>query len=312
MDTEILVAGECLVDFIPSHRGRLSTVDQFRKRPGGAPANVAVRLAGLGTPPLLWTRLGCGPFGRVLEQTLEEHNLPSEFIIRDETAKSTLAFVSQSSDDDRFSFYREETADTRFRPGVVPDETLAAISWVSVGGVCLTADPSREAMLDLMGRARDHDCRTVFDPNARPELWDGGFPEAFDEACSHAAVVKATPEDLREASIDGSPEDQLEAVVNRGPDTAVLTLGEDGVIAQTTQSSPWGTRHAEHDGYTVDAVDPTGAGDAFTAGLIRAMADGRSLADSLAFANAVAAVVTTSDGAMSASVDLDRVTRLVE
>lgn len=313
MEPEVLVAGECLVDFIPDRRAGLADVDRFQRRAGGAPANVAVRLAGLGRPPLLWTRLGSGPFGQYLARTLEEHGIPAEFVVRDETAKSTLAFVSEEeTGESTFTFYRDGTADTRFQPGTVPDGTLEQLSWLSFGGVCLSVEPSRTAMLDLAKRAREHGCRTVFDPNARPELWDGGFPDAFTDACSHATVLKATPGDLREAGIDGSPAAQLDAVLDRGPAVAVLTLGEAGAIAKTTPASPWGAGRAEHGGFSVDAVDPTGAGDAFTAGLIRAMADGRSLADSLAFANAVAAVVTTSDGAMSAPVDPDRVERLLD
>jgi fructokinase len=47
-------------------------------------------------------------------------------------------------------------------------------------------------------------------------------------------------------------------------------------------------------------VDTTGAGDAFTAGAIAALAGGESLAEALAFGNAVAAVTTTRTGAMTA------------
>ncbi len=312
MNTDLLVAGESVVDFIPDRDGPLSAVERFHKRAGGAPANVAVRLAALGPAPLLWTRLGAGPFGQYLSETLHEYGIPTDYIVQDPTAKTTLAFVSQTDDENQFSFYRENTADTRFSSGTIPDETLAAISWVSFGGVCLTADPSKAAILDLAEQAREHGCRTVFDPNARPELWDDRFPEAFTEACSHASIVKATPDDLREAGIDGSRTAQLDAILERGPDTAVLTLGTDGAVAKTTPSSPWDTRSAEHAGYAVDAVDPTGAGDAFTAGLIRAMADGRSLVGSLEFANAVAAVATTSDGAMNAAIDAAQVDHLVD
>ena len=183
---------------------------------------------------------------------------------------------------------------------------------MSFGGVCLTADPSKAAILGLAKRAREHGCRTVFDPNARSDLWDGGFSEAFTKACSHASILKTTPADLREAGIGGPRTAHLDAILERGPDTAVLTLGTDGAVAKTTPSSPWDTQSAEHAGYAVDAVDPTGAGDAFTAGLIRAMADDRSLFESLEFANAVAAVTTTSDGATSASLDMTQLNQLVD
>ena len=313
MEPDILVAGECLVDFIPDRPGPLGEVEQFDRRAGGAPANVAVRLAALGPAPLLWTRLGAGPFGSHLAETLDVHGIPEEFVVRDEGAKTTLAFVAHDEDADRaFTFYRNNTADTRFTPGQVPDGTLSELSWVVFGGVPLATEPARSAMLDLASRASEHDCAVVFDPNARPELWDSGFPEAFAEACARSTVVKATPEDLAAAGISGMPEELLDAILELGPTTAALTLGDEGAVATATDDAPWGPATAEHDGFSVDAVDATGAGDAFLAGLVRALADGRALDRALAFANATAAVATTSDGAMSAPIDREHVEELVE
>jgi len=313
MEPDVLVAGECLVDFIPDRPGPLATVEQFDRRAGGAPANVAVRLAALGPAPFLWTRLGAGPFGTYLAETLDAHGIPEEFVIRDETAKTTLAFVAHEEDADRaFTFYRDGTADTRFTPGTVPGGTLADVSWVVVGGVCLATEPARSAMLDLAERAQEHGCAVVFDPNARPELWGDDFPEAFAEACLRSTVVKATPEDLAAAGIHGTPEEMLDALLDLGPTTAVLTLGNEGAVATATDDAPWGPTEVEHAGYAVDVVDATGAGDAFLAGLVRALVDGRGLDGALAFANATAAVATTSEGAMSAPVDRDRVEALVD
>jgi fructokinase len=312
MASDILVAGECLVDFIPARPGPLETVEQFQRRAGGAPANVAVRLADLGPAPLLWTRLGADPFGRYLEATLDERGIPEEFVVTDESAKTTLAFVSHDEDADRgFTFYRKSTADTRFEAGTVPDDRLAELSWVAFGGVCLTDEPAREAMLDLATRARHEDCLTFFDPNARPELWPAGYAEALELGCARASVVKATPADLAEAGIDGSPEQLLDAILELGPHTAILTLGSEGAVAKATAEAAWGPTTASHDGFDVEVVDTTGAGDAFAAGLVRGLADGRSLDETLAFANAAAAGTTTSEGAMSAPVSRDAVEALL-
>ena len=49
--SDILVMGETLIDFIPDRPGTLSTVETFHRRAGGAPANVAVRLAELDLSP---------------------------------------------------------------------------------------------------------------------------------------------------------------------------------------------------------------------------------------------------------------------
>jgi fructokinase len=310
-EPDVLVAGETLVDFLPDEPGPLADVERFARRAGGAPANVAVALSKLHDPPWLWTRVGADPFGDHLVETLDAHGIPERFVERDSNAKTTLAFVSHDEDADReFTFYRDDTADTRMQPGSVPDEALESVEWVHVGGVMLASEPSRSATLDLADRARDAGCTVSFDPNARPELWPdaGEFERAVGRALELADVVKATPGELRLAGFEGDPEGLAARVSDAGPHTVLLTLGRSGALAATTASAPWEPTCARHPGYGVEAIDATGAGDAFTAGSIVAMSNGReSLADVLAFSNAVAALATTAPGAMAALPDRERV-----
>ncbi len=309
--TGLLVTGETLIDFIPDGHGTLDDVETFHRRAGGAPANVAVGLARLGNPPLFWTRVGDDPFGDHLVDTLSEAGVREALIERDPDADTTLAFLNHAPDADRaFSFYRDGTADTRMDRGTVDDDILADVGWVHPGGVALATDPSRTTTFDLMSRAGD-DAVVSFDPNARPELFDGvDFAGTCRRAFDLADVVKATTTDLVAADLaDGIATDDdapalARTICERGPHTAVITRGADGALARVTPEAPWNRTPepivVQHGGYSVDAVDVTGAGDAFTAGVIAALSDGDSLDEALAFANAVAARSTTAKGAMAA------------
>lgn len=303
---DVLIAGETLVDFLSAESGPLASTESFRRRAGGAPANVAVGLARLGVVPRFWTRIARDPFGDFLASTLADEGIPEEFVVRDPAAKTTLAFVALD-DDSTFAFRRDGTADTRLEPGTIPDERLAAFDWVHVGGVTLAAGPARAATFDLMERAAAAGATVSFDPNARPELWASSphdFPASVRRAFGAADVVTATPADLAAAGIgaDADPSALARAVADRGPHTVLLTLGAAGARARATAAAPWvdGAVECAHEGYAVEAVDPTGAGDAFAAGALAALVGGDSLRDSLAFANAVAAITTTGRGAMTA------------
>ncbi len=309
--SELLVAGETLIDFLPERPGSLREVETFTRRPGGAPANVAVGLAALGETPWFWTRVGSDPFGGTLLETLTHHGLPERFFERDPDAKTTLAFVSHDERADReFSFYRDGTADTRMEPGTVDDDLLERVSWVHLGGVTLASEPSRAATLDLAARACEAGCTVSFDPNARPELWSSReeFAALVEEILPHVDVLKATPEDLAEAGIDGEGEAPARAACDRGPHTTLLTLGGEGALAVATEEAPWSGK-ATHAGYRVDPVDTTGAGDAFTARVIAALSGGEDVERAVAFGNAVAATTTTAEGAMTALPDRERVER---
>jgi len=298
----ILVAGETLVDFLPESDTPLAATEAFARRPGGAPANVAVRLAQLDRPAWFWTRVGSDPFGDFLAETLADRGVPDRFVERDPAAKTTLAFVSgDPTSGPRFTFYRDGTADTRLQPGRVPDDALDAVEWVVVGSVPLASDPARRAVHDLVDRANARGCRVVFDLNARPELWgDADFAGAVDRILPAVDAVKASPEDLGPAGIEGDTAD-IGAVApqlhERGPHTVFLTLGEGGAAARASADAPWGPAAATHGGFAVDAVDTTGAGDAFTAGVVDALAGGeRDLTAVLERGNAVAAASTTRAG----------------
>ncbi|ELY98993.1 PfkB domain-containing protein [Natrialba chahannaoensis JCM 10990] len=335
----VLVAGETLVDFLPTQRGPLDDVDQFDRRPGGAPANVAVGLARLGSPPLFWTRVGDDPFGRFLATTLTNHGLPNRYIEFDPDAKTTLAFVTHDDAGDRkFTFYRDEAADTRFEPGRIDDETLAALEWVHVGGVTLSSEPARSATLDLIERAASAGCTVSFDPNARLELWES--PETFRRICREALaatdVCKATAGELELLGFDGETPAALGKDVlaqTAGPKIVFVTRGSGGAVAVVSSGEeadgagldelPWletdtdresglAPLVVENAGVEVDTVDTTGAGDAFTAGAISALRDGDSVTETLEFACSVAAITTAGRGAMTAMPDREVIIRFRE
>ncbi|MEY7850663.1 carbohydrate kinase [Natrarchaeobius sp. A-rgal3] len=303
MNHEILVAGETLIDFLPEHPGPISSVGGFERRPGGAPANVAVALARLEQTPLFWSRVGEDPFGDYLLETLDEYGVPDRFLEADPDAKTSLAFVAHDEAGDRsFSFYRDRTADTRMEPGRIDDSVLATLEWVHAGGVALSSGRSREATLDLLERAADAGCTVSFDSNTRTELWpdEATLRVIVRDALASVDVLKATRGELEALGFTGdSIEDVAREALAAGPHTVLATRGGDGSLAVADDDAPWSAGAAEHSGYEADVVDTTGAGDAFVAGAIAAMRGGRSLEETLAFADAVGAAATTEPGAMT-------------
>ncbi|WP_323675069.1 PfkB family carbohydrate kinase [Halorubellus sp. PRR65] len=327
----VLVAGETLVDLVAPD-APMATADAFDARVGGAPANVAAGLAALDEPAWLWTRLGDDGFGERCRRALDAHGVPDRFVEVDAERATTVAFAARERGDApdlAFTFHRG--ADRHLGQGPVaasPTDAFADVDVVVVGGISLAADPARSAVLDLARAAADADCTLVFDPNARPAAWpDDEFRTVTEQVLALADVVKATPADLAAVGFDvasitpgsergaPSPSDApalAEAVCERGPHTTFLTLGSDGAAAASTHRSPFGRGGATHHGYDVDAVDPTGAGDAFLAAVVAELADGATDPYSvLDVATAAGALATTARGAMPALPGRDAVDALV-
>ena len=322
----VLVAGETLVDLVAPDAS-LATANSFTPRVGGAAANVAAALATLGEPAALWTRVGTDDFGDRCRRALADHGVPDDHVEIDPERETTIAFAAREDDADAdlaFSFHRGADRSLGTDPGACdPASDLDAFDVVVVGGIALAADPARSAILALAREADDRDCTVVFDPNARPAAWTAdAYPAVVEELLGLADVVKATPDDLAAAGfdvVDATPSSDArpgpaaapglaEAVCERGPHTTFLTLGAAGAAAASTHRSPFGRGAASHYGHDVDAVDPTGAGDAFLAAVVAELAaDATDPYAVLDVATAAGALATTERGAMPSLPDRDAV-----
>ena len=322
---DVFVAGETLVDFVPGPGATLREVDGYSHRPGGAPANVAVGLARLGAAPAFWTRLGDDPFGDFLAETLAAEGIPETHVERVD-GQTTLAVVAPpDADGPRFGFYGSRDATFGFDPAAVPTDALTgtgettsgadaagAPPWLYLGGVALTHPRARAATRELLSAATDAGCPVAFDVNYRADLVPDGDAEsvstAVREAVAASDVALCSDEDVAAAGLSTNEGVELARdLLDLGPHTAVVTLGGDGALAVSSDAAPWGAATVRHGGFPVEAVDPTGAGDAFTAGLLSRLAGGSEgglggdhdrLGEALAFGNATAALSVGSVGGM--------------
>ena len=142
-----------------------------------------------------------------------------------------------------------------------------------------------------------------FDPNIRSDLWQDpqDLRDCLDRALALADAIKLSEEEL--AFISGS-DDIVSGIARLNarfqPTLLLVTQGKTGVQAALRgQVSHFPAR-------PVVAVDTTGAGDAFVAGLLAGLAahgipdNLAALAPDLALAQTCGALATTAKGAMTA------------
>jgi fructokinase len=303
MICDIMIVGEAGVDFLPGTEGSTENVQEFTRRAGGSAINSAIGLAHLDEIPLLRTRIGDDPFGAFLHRTLEEHDIPLEYVATDSAASTSLAFIQRCQDASLdFTFYRHETADTRLQSNAIPTSVLEDLSRLHVTGVLLASDQSRSAIMTLIERAKTAGCRVSFNPNTRPQLWDQPEKMAQDigDAISFVDEIIATPADFAGIGFDIEDPTQLAArLTDRGPDSVFLSLDSISAYGYVTEGPLAG--EFRHDGYGIDPVYPIGATDAFTAGIIASLInDASKLTRIIKSANAVASISTMSPGAITA------------
>jgi len=303
----VVCLGEVLTDFVALDEALpLRQATRFQRAPGGAPANVAVALARLGTWVAFVGKVGGDAFGQSLRATLATEGVDVRALVEAPAARTALAFVGSDGHGGReFVFYHQGMADTLLRPEEVDRALIANASIFHFGSVTLAAEPSRTATAAAAGWAREHGCLVSFDPNVRLEVWDapGHARDLMLEMLRVVDVVKVSSDELVFLTGTSDPAAACRTLRDHGPSLAIVTLGGGGCYYQTLSSS------GHVPGIPVASVDSLGAGDAFVAGLLACLAehphatvldDATLLPPALHFANAVGAITTTRYGAIPA------------
>lgn len=302
----IICLGELLIDFVCTDIDQgLIKGENFLKKAGGAPANVAVAIARLGGNARLAAQVGNDPFGEFLIEMLRSESLDTSLIIRDNHAPTTLAFVGIQHDGERdFVFCRG--ADGNLSHSNLPGDFLKDSGIVHLGSATALLDGQLyETYSAVAQRAKKEGKMLSFDPNFRSGLWGGNEPE-FIRRCeaflSLADVVKMSEEEL--ALITGH-KDRAKGcryLHELGASFVTVTLGSQGTWVSHRHG--W---EALVPSIPVKSVDSTGAGDAFVGALLFRFMQRNSLAidyndfiADVAWANKVGALTCTRFGAIDA------------
>jgi len=312
---DVICLGEALIDFIPLESGvHLIDVNAFKKAPGGAPANVAAGLAKLGNSSAFVGKVGDDAFGRFLAKTFADAGVDVSRMLFDASARTGLAFVSLTAEGvPEFMFYRNPSADMLLTAEELDGEFIRSARAFHYGSITLISEPSKSATEAAIRHASEGGLLISYDPNLRRPLWpsESHAKREMLAAMSHPHVVKLSEEELAflfdtsdASDLSGLSERLLDAYPNIK--LLAVTRGAEGCYFRTRRAE------GRIPGFKVNAVDTTGAGDGFVAGMLSRLLDlvpGSDEIEALSpedlhgvfrFANAVAGLTTTKRGAISA------------
>ena len=292
----VVSIGECLVDLIAEDQQDLMHADRFAIREGGAPANVAVALARLGVPVKLCAVVGKDPFGYRLRELLDREGVDTRALRMTSEAATSLALAwTNGRGDGEFQLLR--MADRLLSGNDAENARPWEASALVAGSVVLSDRDSRQGAVAALDLAVSNGVPVVFDLNLRPTLWRSmdSIRAAIEQFLFSARVIKVSLDDARGVWGDETPEAVFERLARYPARTVVLTDGGRGVWYRNEREKP-----RTLPVYPVDVIEPTGAGDAFTAALTTRLLENSWMpaedAD-IRFAMAAGALATTRAGA---------------
>jgi len=325
---DITAFGELLIDYTPAGKS-ISGMELFEQNPGGAPANVLACASKLGNKTAFMGKVGKDLQGEFLRKTLQDAGIHTEGLISDEHFFTTLAFVSLSDQGERsFSFARKPGADTQILREELNLSIIRNSRIFHFGSLSLTDSPSRETTLFALEEAKRADCLISYDPNYRPLLWNSRehAQKQMRSVLPFVDVMKLSDEETELITGYTDPKEAAEYLIGIGIKVAAVTLGRKGVIVASKDG------YAQIPGIQVDAIDTTGAGDAFWGAFLNRIArlgisggygDIAKLREQLQeiglpklkeiaeFANAAAACCVTKRGAIPAMPSLEDIEKIM-
>lgn len=253
---DLICVGEMLIDFLPG-----SGEGVYIRKPGGAPANVAVAAARNGLDVGFCGRVGSDDFGRFLLDTLALHRVQALCPTPVKEAVTTMAFVSLNEQGERsFTFARKPGADQFLSRSDVDQAHVTQAKIVHAGSFSLSEDPAAGATRHALESAHGAGRLVSFDVNYRGLVWKDDRNScicAVKEVLPLVDFLKISDE---EADMLGMPPEQAAKIY--GITVLVETLGADGARCHyqgKTFTLP---------GRKTACVDATGAGDAFWGGFL--------------------------------------------
>lgn len=265
-DSKILCIGEALIDMICTDKGKtLSAGQNFLKKPGGAPTNVAAAIAALGGNVELAAKVGNDPFGKQLIEVMQSFGVSTKWMLQTNDHFTTFAFVSLMEDGER-DFVFNRGADGELSRAEIEEIILDEFSIIHFGSATgFLPGPLQAAYQGLLQKALQKNIFISFDPNYRHLLFKNNTQTFIDqswnflESCN---FFKVSDEEALLITGAVTLSDAVKIFLQKTNAVFAITLGKDGTmlgINQETVIIP---------SIHVRPVDTTGAGDAFVGAVL--------------------------------------------
>jgi ribokinase len=289
-DVRVVVAGSNNFDMVVRaerfpREGENLLASNLKFFPGGKGANQAVAIARLGATVTLIGAIGQDFIGDFLLGNLKASGIDTHWVKRDPSRSTGCAFIA---------LYPSGNNSIVVDPGanfsLEPQDIAGAEKAIAAADAILTVlEIPTETVEAILRAGREAGKLTVL---------DAGPPRRCSQEILRLADI-VSPNETELEALSGMPVEGRESVrqaaeklLDLGVKTVVAKMGSDGAMLVTRE----GTEHFP--AHKVNAVDPTAAGDAFSAALTVKLASGAPIDEAIRYANAAGALAVTKLGAL--------------
>jgi len=307
---KILVLGRAGIDIYPEPPGtKIADVNHFSSHLGGSAANTCVALKQHGVQSDLVTCVSDDAIGEYIINKLESYGIGTEHCKKiDKSFQTQIAVVETILKNNQSILYRNNSCDLQLSNEMIEKINYDEYSALFISGTALSSEPSRSSVFLASKRAIEANIPQIIDLDYRPYNWESDEMKSviYKKIMNNVDIIIGN--DLEFNIADNSSEgfNFAKNLIKNKPSIIIYKKGEKGSELITKD------KISSHGVYSVDAIKPTGAGDAFNGGFISSIIKGISLEQSLQFGSATAAIVVTRVGCSSAMPSHEEVKKFIK
>jgi len=250
----------------------------FKMGPGGKGFNQGVAAHKAGADVIMCTKLGKDAFAKVAEEAMRELNMSTEnlFYSEDVETGSALIMVDEATSQNKIVVVLGACNTITDEEILSLEETIKNCDYILT-----QLETNVSAIYKIIELAKKNQVKVIL--NTAP-VQDIGHD-------LYKSIYLITPNEVEAEILTGIEIDSLENAKkaaswfrNKGVEDVIITLGQRGVFVSSNG------REEIIPAFKVDALDTTGAGDAFNGGLLAALTEGKDIWEAARFANALAAL----------------------
>lgn len=289
------------IDRFPE-KGKLLLVPEMELHVGGCAHNTAVDLKKLGEEVLVVGKVGDDDLGDVVINSLRRHGVDTRGVTKDARFHTSATMVLLDGAGER-TFLHYPGANQALRAHDVKDEFLQGAKVVHVAGSFLMPGFDGEETAKVFARAKEFGVLTSLDT-----AWDdtGKWFATIAPVLPLVDIFISNRDEASRISGKSTLSDIASFFLEYGAKVVAIKMGEEGSFIMTKKEKILAPP------FRVQAVDGTGAGDAFAAGFLFGYLRGWDLYEIGRFANACGAMCVEKMGATEGVGSFEEVQRFIK
>ena len=283
-ENNFLIIGRAGIDIYPDPPGtKTELAKKFVTHLGGSSANIAVALTKLGGRCKLLTSVSDDALGRLALNQLNDYNVDTSLIRLEEgEARISFAVVESRIEDHQSIIYRNKASDLLMNNDDIDGVDFNNFSCLIFTGTCLASEPSRSATFKAIKKAQIINIPIILDIDYRPYTWPSlkEASEVYMRASKNCDILIGNDNEFGVLADNYDKGMDVAKDLSKEVSIVIYKKGENG-------STTFYNNDCMNKGiFSVEALKPTGAGDAFMGSFIGGLLNNKSIEESILYGSA--------------------------